>query len=118
MAGFVRETCGPRPLVGGHEVGAQILLQRDRQRQLSPGRLVLMSNAMHRRPVRERAAERGVAMARAAAAAMGGGGRVHRVRHQHQSAGAELGAGDRVEQDLGAGLRGRRRADAHRRCRG
>ena len=27
MAGFVRETCGPRPLVGGHEVGAQILLQ-------------------------------------------------------------------------------------------
>ena len=26
MAGFVNETCGPRPLVGGHEVGAQILL--------------------------------------------------------------------------------------------
>ena len=27
MAGFCRETCGPRPLVGGHDVGAQILLR-------------------------------------------------------------------------------------------
>ena len=26
MAGFCRETCGPRPLVGGHEAGAQLLL--------------------------------------------------------------------------------------------
>ena len=45
MAGFVRETCGPRPLVGGHEVGAQILLQAIASRQLTPGRLVLMPNA-------------------------------------------------------------------------
>ena len=27
MAGFVRDTCGPRPLVGGHEIGAQLLLR-------------------------------------------------------------------------------------------
>ena len=54
MAGFCRETCGPRPLVGGHEAGAQILLRAVVTRQLSPGRLVLMPNAMHRRPERER----------------------------------------------------------------
>jgi pimeloyl-ACP methyl ester carboxylesterase len=53
MAGFVRETCGPRPLVGGHEAGAQILLYAVTSRQLTPGRLVLMPNAMHRRPERD-----------------------------------------------------------------
>ena len=53
-AGFLRETCGPRPLVGGHEVGAQILLRAVVTRQLTPGRLVLMPSAMHRRPVRMR----------------------------------------------------------------
>jgi pimeloyl-ACP methyl ester carboxylesterase len=54
MAGFCRDVCGPRPLVGGHEAGAQILLRAVVTRQLSPGRLVLMPNAMHRRPERER----------------------------------------------------------------
>ena len=54
MASFLRDVCGPRPLVGGHEAGAQILLRAVVTRQLSPGRLVLMSNAMHRRPERER----------------------------------------------------------------
>jgi pimeloyl-ACP methyl ester carboxylesterase len=53
MAGFCRETCGPRPLVGGHEAGAQLLLRAVVTRQLTPGRLVLMPNAMHRRPERE-----------------------------------------------------------------
>ena len=53
IAGFCREVCGPRPLVGGHEVGAQILLQAIESRQLTPGRLVLMPNPMHRRPQRE-----------------------------------------------------------------
>ena len=37
VAGFVRDTCGPRPLV-----------------QLTPGRLVLMPSALHRRPMRHR----------------------------------------------------------------
>jgi pimeloyl-ACP methyl ester carboxylesterase len=54
MAGFVRDTCGSRPLVGGHDAGAQILLQAIASRQLTPGRLVLMPNAMHTRPLRDR----------------------------------------------------------------
>ena len=58
MAGFVRDTCGPRPLVGGHDVGAQILLHAIATRQLTPGRLVLMPNAMHRRPERDRSSAR------------------------------------------------------------
>jgi pimeloyl-ACP methyl ester carboxylesterase len=54
MAGFVRETCGARPLVGGHDAGAQILLHAIATRQLTPGKLVLMSNAMHGPPRRAR----------------------------------------------------------------
>jgi pimeloyl-ACP methyl ester carboxylesterase len=52
MAGFIRETCGTRPLVGGHDAGAQILLGAIATRQLTPDRLVLMPNAMHGRPER------------------------------------------------------------------
>ena len=54
MAGFCRDVCGPRPLVGGHEAGALILLRAVVTRQLTPGRLVLMPSAMHQRPRRER----------------------------------------------------------------
>jgi pimeloyl-ACP methyl ester carboxylesterase len=50
MAGFLRDACGPRPLVGGHELGAQILLEAILAGELNPSRLVLMPNAMHRRP--------------------------------------------------------------------
>lgn len=53
MAGFLRDTCGPRPLVGGHDVGAQLLLRAVASRQLHPGRLVLMSSQLHRRSARE-----------------------------------------------------------------
>ena len=70
MAGFVRDTCGPRPLVGGHEAGAQILLHAIASRQLTPGRLVLMPNPMHRRPLRDRS-ERAVALGVRAAAVPG-----------------------------------------------
>jgi pimeloyl-ACP methyl ester carboxylesterase len=52
MAGFIRETCGTRPLVGGHDAGAQILLHAITTRQLTPGKLVLMPNAMHGPPER------------------------------------------------------------------
>ena len=41
MAGFIRDTCGAHPLVGGHEAGAQILLNAVASAQLNPGRLVL-----------------------------------------------------------------------------
>jgi pimeloyl-ACP methyl ester carboxylesterase len=58
LAGFVRDTCGPRPLVGGHEVGALLLLRAVLSRQLTPGRLVLMSSCLHRPPLRSEAAVR------------------------------------------------------------
>jgi pimeloyl-ACP methyl ester carboxylesterase len=70
MAGFVRDTCGPRPLVGGHESGAQILLHAITTRRLSPARLVLMPNPMHRRPERARL-ERAIAIAVRGAAVPG-----------------------------------------------
>ena len=38
MAGFCRDVCGPRPLVGGHDAGALILLRAVVTRQLTPGR--------------------------------------------------------------------------------
>src|SRR3954463_631307 len=78
IAGFCRQGCGarplrggpalgPRPLVGGHDVGALILLRAVQTRQLHPGRLVLMPSALHRRPTRQRL-ERIVARAARAAA--------------------------------------------------
>jgi pimeloyl-ACP methyl ester carboxylesterase len=70
MAGFVRDTCGPRPLVGGHEAGAQILLRAIAADRLRPARLVLMPNALHRRPERD-ALERTVALAVRGAAVPG-----------------------------------------------
>jgi pimeloyl-ACP methyl ester carboxylesterase len=53
LAAFCVETAGPRPLVGGHELGAQILLHALDRELLSPGKLVLMPNALHRPPARE-----------------------------------------------------------------
>jgi pimeloyl-ACP methyl ester carboxylesterase len=65
LAGFVRDTCGPRPLVGGHENGALLLLRAIHSRRLSPARLVLMSSCLHRPPLRNQRVVR--AAARAAA---------------------------------------------------
>jgi pimeloyl-ACP methyl ester carboxylesterase len=48
MAGFVRDTCGPRPLVAGHELGAELLLRSVACGQLRPAKLVLMPFALHR----------------------------------------------------------------------
>ena len=50
MSGFAREVLGPRPLVAGHDAGAEILLEAVRTGQLAPSRLVLMPNRLHRRP--------------------------------------------------------------------
>jgi pimeloyl-ACP methyl ester carboxylesterase len=65
VAGFVRDTCGPRPIVGGHETGALLLLRATLARQLTPSRLVLLSSSLHRPPLRNARALR--AAARAAA---------------------------------------------------
>jgi len=48
MAGFCNEVCGPRPLVGGHGVGAEILLRATIERALAPGKLVVMPTNLHR----------------------------------------------------------------------
>ena len=53
MTGFLHETCGPRPLVGGHDAGALILLQAIATGRLEPERLVLMPNPMHHKPERQ-----------------------------------------------------------------
>ena len=47
MAGFCHETCGPRPLVVGHEAGAEILLHAVATGRLRPAKLVLMPNRLH-----------------------------------------------------------------------
>lgn len=48
IAGFCDETAGPRPLVGGHDVGAELLLRAVARELLTPRRLVLMPNRLHR----------------------------------------------------------------------
>jgi pimeloyl-ACP methyl ester carboxylesterase len=67
LAGFLRDACGPRPLVGGHDLGAHVLIEAILAGDLHPERLVLMPSALHRRPARsslERAATRVVRGAR------------------------------------------------------
>ncbi len=60
MAGFCREVAGTRPLVAGHDLGAEIALLAVSTGRLEPARLVLMSNRLHRRDqhARKRAAWR------------------------------------------------------------
>ncbi len=49
IAGFCREVAGPRPLLAGHDLGAELALLAVSSGRLEPDRLVLMSNRMHRR---------------------------------------------------------------------
>jgi pimeloyl-ACP methyl ester carboxylesterase len=49
MAGFCREVVGPRPLLAGHDIGAELALRAVTTGRLSPARLVLMPNRLHRR---------------------------------------------------------------------
>lgn len=48
--GFCREVLGPRPLVGGHGLGADLLLRATLRGGLEPSRLVLMSSRLHAAP--------------------------------------------------------------------
>jgi pimeloyl-ACP methyl ester carboxylesterase len=52
IAGFSAEVLGPRPLVAGHDAGAEILLRAIELGRLRPARLVLMGNRMHVPPAR------------------------------------------------------------------
>jgi pimeloyl-ACP methyl ester carboxylesterase len=49
IAGFCREVTGPRPLLAGHDIGAELALMTVTAGRLEPSRLVLMSNRLHRR---------------------------------------------------------------------
>ena len=52
IAGFCRDVLGPRPIVGGHDLGADLLLRATVDHGLQPGRLVLMSSRLHAAPQR------------------------------------------------------------------
>jgi pimeloyl-ACP methyl ester carboxylesterase len=52
LAGFAAEVLGPRPLIGGHGFGAEILLHATVGGLIEPARIVLMPNRMHRRAER------------------------------------------------------------------
>jgi pimeloyl-ACP methyl ester carboxylesterase len=65
IAGWSADVLGPRPLIGGHDAGADILLHALATQRLEPARLVLMPSRMHRPPKRPalRAAWRAAACA-------------------------------------------------------
>ncbi len=48
LSGFCAEAAGPRALVAGHDFGAELALRAVASGQLSPLRLVLMPNRLHR----------------------------------------------------------------------
>src|SRR5438270_5546728 len=52
MAGFAAEVLGPRPLLAGHDAGAEILLRALERSLVTPSRLVLMPNRLHAPPSR------------------------------------------------------------------
>jgi pimeloyl-ACP methyl ester carboxylesterase len=52
MCAFCREVGGAHPVVGGHGLGAEILLQATLTDRLAPERLVVMPNRLHRPPTK------------------------------------------------------------------
>jgi len=54
VVGFCRAVAGSRPVVGGHDASAQLLLRAIAGGTLVPGRLVLLSSALHRRRAEDR----------------------------------------------------------------
>jgi pimeloyl-ACP methyl ester carboxylesterase len=48
VAGFCREVGGPRARIAGHDIGAELALRAVSSGRLEPGRMVLMSNRLHR----------------------------------------------------------------------
>ncbi|MGO9249332.1 MAG: alpha/beta fold hydrolase [Solirubrobacteraceae bacterium] len=55
LGGFASDVLGPRPLIGGHGAGAEVLLHAIATARVRPRRLVLMSNRLHAPPQRARA---------------------------------------------------------------
>ena len=54
IGAFCAEVLGPRPLLAGHDAGAEILLRAIASGQLAPARLVLMGNRLHHAPAHAR----------------------------------------------------------------
>jgi pimeloyl-ACP methyl ester carboxylesterase len=50
LGGFSAEVLGPRPLLAGHDAGAEVILHAIRAQRLRPSRLVLMPNRLHAAP--------------------------------------------------------------------
>jgi pimeloyl-ACP methyl ester carboxylesterase len=50
LAGFSAEVLGPRPMLGGHDLGAELVLHAALDGMIHPARIVLMPNRMHGRP--------------------------------------------------------------------
>jgi pimeloyl-ACP methyl ester carboxylesterase len=48
LGGFAADVLGPRPLLAGHDIGAEILLRAVGSGHLHPARVVLMPNRLHR----------------------------------------------------------------------
>jgi pimeloyl-ACP methyl ester carboxylesterase len=70
VAGFCREVAGPRPLLAGHDFGAELALLAVSSGRLEPERIVLMPSRLHRRD--EFAAKRAIWRAACRAAALPG----------------------------------------------
>jgi len=54
MAAWCHEVLGPRPVVGGHGLGAEIVLHAAVTDRLAPARLIVMPNRLHRPPPQTR----------------------------------------------------------------
>jgi pimeloyl-ACP methyl ester carboxylesterase len=67
LGGFAAEVLGPRPLLAGHGVGAEIALHAVQSGRVRPARLVLMPNRLHTEPSHARARGAWQFAARAAA---------------------------------------------------
>jgi pimeloyl-ACP methyl ester carboxylesterase len=52
LGGFADEVLGPRPLIAGHDAGAEVLLHAVLTGRVRPRRLVLMPNRLHAPPKR------------------------------------------------------------------
>lgn len=50
MSAWCREVLGPRAVVGGHGLGAEIVLHAAASERLAPARLIVMPNRLHRPP--------------------------------------------------------------------
>jgi pimeloyl-ACP methyl ester carboxylesterase len=48
IGGFAAEVLGPRPLIGGHDLGAEILLRAVAGGRIDPARMVVMPSRLHR----------------------------------------------------------------------